>query len=154
MRSTRTRKVANEPLNLSALVEADPPDFDIKIVDKETGYGVFSRKHFEKGEPLFLYRGTKSVGSLDVMDDSYVFEFSHKGTIYCIDASKNDKSLGRMVNDENRTPNCLPKVVEVMGQPYVVFFALRTIHPGDELRYNYGSGNYPWRKKVVIFFIN
>lgn len=32
------------------------------------------------------------------------------------------------------------------GRPHVLIFAGKDIHPGDELRYDYGGGDMPWRK--------
>lgn len=65
-----------------------------------------------------------------------------------IDASEDDGSLGRLLNDSKRQPNCLPKLLEIDNRPRLVFVALRPIEFGQELRYNYGAGDYPWRKKV------
>ena len=65
-----------------------------------------------------------------------------------IDATEDDGSLGRLVNDDHRRPNCVMKLVEVDGAPHVCLFALVDMTPCTELRYNYGKGAYPWRTKV------
>lgn len=42
--------------------------------------------------------------------------------------------------------NCITKVVSISGVPHVCILAGKDIHPGDELRYDYGGGDLPWRK--------
>lgn len=65
-----------------------------------------------------------------------------------IDASDEDKSLGRLVNDDHRRPNCKMKTVEVEGIPHLSLFALRDIEPGEEITFDYGKADWPWRKMV------
>lgn len=67
---------------------------------------------------------------------------------FSIDASVEDKSLGRLVNDDHRKPNCRMKTVDVAGVPHLCLFALRDIAPGEEITYSYGDGDWPWRKQV------
>lgn len=65
-----------------------------------------------------------------------------------IDASVEDKSLGRLVNDDHRRPSCKMKTVEVEGRPHLCLFALRDIDPGEEITYDYGKADWPWCKMV------
>jgi len=67
-----------------------------------------------------------------------------------LDATCDDGSLGRLVNDEHKKPNCVMKLVEVDNSPHLCLFALQDLHAGSELRYNYGEGNFYWRKQVII----
>jgi len=67
---------------------------------------------------------------------------------WSIDATEDDGSLGRLVNDEHRRPNCVMKLLEVDGSPHLCLFAVTDLLPGTELRYNYGDGHYIWRSKV------
>ncbi|XP_044224311.1 uncharacterized protein LOC122993922 isoform X2 [Thunnus albacares] len=46
------------------------------------------------------------------------------GEKLCIDAAREDDSLGRLVNDDH------------------------DIRPGEEITYNYGDSDWPWRLKV------
>lgn len=60
-------------------------------------------------------------------------------------------SKGRFVNDGvHEEKNCCLSVVVVAGVPHLCNFALRFIKKGEELRYDYGVPNLPWRKKVVF----
>ncbi|KAM8747390.1 uncharacterized protein AB9X84_015426 isoform 1-T1 [Acanthopagrus schlegelii] len=57
------------------------------------------------------------------------------------------KSLGRLVNDDHIKPNCKIKVIDVGGMPHLCLFALRDIAPGEEITYNYGDSDWPWRRQ-------
>ena len=65
-----------------------------------------------------------------------------------IDATFDDGSIARLLNDENKRPNAVMKLIELDGKPHLCLFALDNIASGTEIRYNYGLGSYPWRLKV------
>ena len=65
-----------------------------------------------------------------------------------MDASVKDTSLGRLINDDHKNPNCKIKVIEVDGKPHLCLFALKNIVPGEEITYNYGDSDWPWRNLV------
>ena len=65
-----------------------------------------------------------------------------------LDASLEDKSLGRLVNDEHKNPNCKMQTIQVDNMPHLCLFAIRDIVPGEEVTYNYGDSDWPWRKQV------
>lgn len=69
---------------------------------------------------------------------------------YSIDGS-NSTRLGRFVNDlPRRLANCYTKVVPMNGRPHVLIFAGKDITVGEELRYDYGGGDMPWRKVIYL----
>lgn len=72
---------------------------------------------------------------------------------FSIDATDN-LCMARMVNDVDRSvaANCKMKKVTVDGIPRLGLFALVNIKENDELRYDYGCNDVPWRKVKV--FIN
>lgn len=77
------------------------------------------------------------------------------GCILCfsVDASNGD-GYGRMVNDKHGSKsNCrMKKYFEVDGSfPKLGLFAIRNIGVEEELRYDYGVSNLPWRKMKVIW---
>ncbi|CAB3992383.1 N-lysine methyltransferase SETD8-like, partial [Paramuricea clavata] len=56
--------------------------------------------------------------------------------------------LGRLVNDsEHKMANCLIKKIEINGQPRLAIYAKRDLNMGEELRYDYGVKDLPWRKR-------
>lgn len=71
--------------------------------------------------------------------------FSH----FSIDASKEDGSLGRLVNDDYKSPNCKIKKIGVGGKPHLCLFSIKDIASGEEITYNYGDSNWPWRTLVI-----
>jgi SET domain-containing protein len=63
-----------------------------------------------------------------------------------IDATQS-ASLGRFVNDTPRAfANCNVKVQVINDTPHIVIYACGDIHSGDELRYDYGVRDLPWRR--------
>jgi SET domain-containing protein len=53
-----------------------------------------------------------------------------------------------MVNDSPRhKANATMKKIEIGGQTHLCLLASRDIAPNEELRYDYGVNNLPWRKK-------
>ncbi|KAL6472038.1 hypothetical protein MHYP_G00206880 [Metynnis hypsauchen] len=60
-----------------------------------------------------------------------------------------DDSLGRLVNDDHVRPNSKMKTITVAGKPHLCLFATRSISPGEEITYNYGDSEWPWRCKNI-----
>lgn len=67
------------------------------------------------------------------------------------DASQDDGSLGRLVNDNHINPNCKIKKIFCDGKPHLCLFAVTEISPGEEITYSYGNGSYLWRSMVSLF---
>ncbi|XP_021359212.1 uncharacterized protein LOC110454162 [Mizuhopecten yessoensis] len=77
------------------------------------------------------------------LDWALHFQEKLKGilVLHRIDSSKEDGSFERLINDNHLTPNLVPKLVEVDGTSYPVFFAKKDIDVGEELTYSYGPGD-------------
>ena len=58
----------------------------------------------------------------------------------------------RFVNDSDN-PNAKMKIVMMYGLPKLCLFASETILKGDEIVYDYGVENLPWREKVKQIMI-
>lgn len=65
-----------------------------------------------------------------------------------LDATKDDGSLARLVNDSKYFPNSKHKQMEIDGSPRLCLFALKNIAPGEEIRYFYGDDGLPWHAGV------
>uniref|UniRef100_H3BWY3 SET domain-containing protein n=1 Tax=Tetraodon nigroviridis TaxID=99883 RepID=H3BWY3_TETNG len=89
----------------------------VKYINAVKGRGVFTKAKISKGQFVAEYRG-------DIINDSeyqcrrrvdhpscaaFMFAFRWRGETWCIDASREDESFGRLVNDEGRRPNCKMK---------------------------------------------
>ncbi|KAL7890651.1 hypothetical protein AOLI_G00001270 [Acnodon oligacanthus] len=80
-----------------------------------------------------------------------MFDFLCHGNFWTssIDAARDGGSVGSLVNDEHINPNCTMKGLVVEGRPRLCLFALRDETPGEEVTYNYGDGDGPWRSEVT-----
>jgi len=59
--------------------------------------------------------------------------------------------LGRFVNDAIACEaNCKMKMIQVKKQPQLALYATRRIQPHEEIRYDYGVSDLPWRNLVSI----
>ncbi|XP_030251292.1 uncharacterized protein LOC115568284 isoform X4 [Sparus aurata] len=117
-----------------------------RFINKYKGRGVFTREYIEPKSFVVEYRGVVSQSEgADDKNNKYVFDFMWNGKRYCIDASKEDGTLGRLVNDDHVHPNCKVKRIMVNRMPHLCLFAVREIFPGEEITYNYGDSAWPWR---------
>ncbi|XP_071350264.1 histone-lysine N-methyltransferase set-1-like isoform X5 [Trachinotus anak] len=125
------------------------------MADIQRGRGVFSCRHFHKGDFLVEYRGqviTKQdyESRLRLYHDGlqvFIFEFCFNGKQLWIDAAREDGSHGRLVNDNHVNPNSKIKTIAVDGKPHLCLFAIKDISPGEEITYSYGDCDWPWRSK-------
>ena len=63
-----------------------------------------------------------------------------------LDATFSD-GLGRLVNDDPLSKaNCVMKKIKGGNKVYLVLCARRNIEKGEELRYDYGVKDLPWRQ--------
>lgn len=57
------------------------------------------------------------------------------------------------MNDDHLNPNSKMKVpVTADGRSHLCLFALKDINPGEEITYNYGDFDRPWRREVTVTF--
>ncbi|XP_048829702.1 uncharacterized protein LOC125706891 isoform X7 [Brienomyrus brachyistius] len=128
---------------------------EIKYISPLKGRGVFTLAPFLHGDFIVEYRGelinfAESSRRREVYHKSctvFMFDFKWSSRTWCIDASIEDGSFGRLVNDDHRNPNCRMKVIKVDGKPHLCLFALRDIKEGEEITYDYGTNDWPWREK-------
>lgn len=74
--------------------------------------------------------------------------------LFCSIDGTNSTRLGRYVNDsprKSKSANCTVRAIELSGKQRVLLFAQRDIGVGEELRYDYGGGDLPWRKVGFCF---
>ncbi|XP_077121903.1 uncharacterized protein LOC143784261 isoform X2 [Ranitomeya variabilis] len=134
----------------------DKPGLTMKYINPLKGRGVFAETEIEKGSFVAEYRGelinldeSQKRSIKDPNFKNFVYEFQWNEKIWCIDASQDNDSLGRLVNDEYKNPNCKMKKVMVEKKPHLCLFAISDINPGEEITYNYGDSSFPWREKVA-----
>ncbi|XP_056256201.1 uncharacterized protein LOC130184300 isoform X2 [Seriola aureovittata] len=132
----------------------DKPFLEERFIDSFKGRGLFTHKTVEPSTFVVEYRGNifchKDTRPREECGDTlnnYLYEFSWKGANWCIDASEEDGSLGRLVNDDHISPNCEMRKVVCEGKPHLCLFAVKEISPGEEITYNYGDSSYLWRSR-------
>ena len=94
----------------------------------------------------------KRKQSLHSRAGSYILEFKFNEKWWAIDATKEDGTLGRLINHSKRNKNIKPVVRNNNGYPDVYFVVLKDINKDEELVYDYGDNskisqqNFPWLK--------
>ncbi|XP_054653990.1 uncharacterized protein LOC129193635 isoform X2 [Dunckerocampus dactyliophorus] len=155
MRPQRVKIKPKEEAAYFSSLGKDKDGFDVQFINSFKGRGVFSKRHFQKGEFLIEYRGQvickeEHESRLRLYHDAlkvFMFEFRYNGKHLCIDAAQEDDSLGRLVNDDHVSPNSKMKKITVDRQPHLCLFATKDIKPDEEITYNYGDSDWPWRLK-------
>ncbi|XP_065096733.1 uncharacterized protein [Paramisgurnus dabryanus] len=121
-----------------------------KYISQTKGRGVFAKDPITKGSFIVEYRGvlSKITHSFEPTTE-YTYIFKHNGNEYCIDASAEDGSHGRLLNDDTK-PNSKMKKIVLDGVPHLCLFAITDINEGQEITYDYGGDDLPWRSKRSI----
>ncbi|XP_068710571.1 N-lysine methyltransferase KMT5A-A-like isoform X1 [Montipora foliosa] len=134
---------------------SDQPGLEERYISEYIGKGVFATREFKSGHFLLQYKGElvsaeegerrEKQYSLDFGNFLYFFQWNE--ATYCIDATFSH-GLGRLVNDlPAKKANCKMKKVIVSGKVCLCLFATKDIAPNEELRYDYGLKDLPWRVK-------
>nr|XP_043873420.1 uncharacterized protein LOC122762290 isoform X5 [Solea senegalensis] len=132
----------------------DKSGFMSRLIDSFKGRGVFATQPIEPGDFVLEYRGKlltqEECQSLTYseIDSTFLFDFEWQNRHLCLDASKEDGSLGRLVNDNHKNPNCVMRKIIVNNKPHLCLFALKKIEIGSEIDYSYGDAKWPWRSMV------
>lgn len=69
-----------------------------------------------------------------------------------MDATKEDSTLGRLINHSKTKPNIRSLIIDVDNTPHIIFYSIRDIKQGEELVYDYGDRStasltaHPWLK--------
>ena len=121
------------------------------------GRGIVAVKKFKSGEFVTEYRGDlidmseakirEEILASQNIEVSYMYYFQHNNASFCIDATNESESLGRLINHSRMHPNLTTRLKVVCGKPRLVFFAKKDIAEGTELLYDYGD-----RRKIVQKF--
>ena len=76
----------------------------------------------------------------------------NSANFHSIDARTDNGRLGRLVND-SPDGNCRMKKIMIGKQPCLCLFASKDIAIGEELRYDSGVMDLPWRVKVCYLLV-
>ena len=105
------------------------------------GLGLFARRNIIEGEIIAEYSGEVIRASLaDIRERRYesqgigCYMFRH-GDDDVVDATMCG-NVARFIN-HSCEPNCYSREITINGRRHILIFALRTVHCGDELTYDY-----------------
>lgn len=105
----------------------------LRVGRSKTGLGLFATKLIRKGSFIVRYTGRKLPNRIaDQLDTKYLFEINSRWTL---DGS-NRRNIARYINH-----SCRPNAETDVKKHKIIITAIKTIHPGDEITYNYGR-NY------------
>ncbi|XP_047187300.1 uncharacterized protein LOC124849902 isoform X3 [Scophthalmus maximus] len=88
-----------------------------RLVDSYKGRGVIAMQPIEPGDFVLEYRGKLLTQEecqsrqYSEIESTFLFDFEWQNRRLCLDASKEDGSLGRLVNDNHKNPNCVMKKI-------------------------------------------
>ncbi|XP_054601443.1 uncharacterized protein [Nothobranchius furzeri] len=157
MKEQRRQAVAEQDARAHIVACKDKPFLIERFIDSDKGRGVFTCKAIKSSSFVIEYhgelisRGRKPEKSHRDMLKGFLYEFSWNGELWCVDASKEDLTLGRLVNDDHISPNCEMRKIVCEGKPHLCLFAVEDIFPGEEITYSYGDSSYPWRSEELCF---
>jgi uncharacterized protein len=104
-----------------------------------TGLGLFATKVIKRAAYIATYRGprlsTEEAERRERLGAKYMFELSTRWTI---DGSPR-WNVARYMNH-----SCWPNAKPVVRKGKIIFVALRSISPGEEITYNYGKEYYDY----------
>src|SRR5262245_42053347 len=104
-----------------------------RVGRSKTGLGLFATKLIRRKSFIVRYTGKKLHNRIaDELDTKYLFEINNRWTI---DGSGR-KNVARYINH-----SCRPNAEADVKKHKILISAIKTIHPGDEITYNYGR-NY------------
>jgi uncharacterized protein len=116
-----------------------------RIGRSRTGLGLFATKEIKKGTNIIRYFGplldTRNKKH-DEIDNKYLFEINSRWTI---DGSIR-KNIARYINHACR-PNAESDVKS--RERKVIIRAIKTIHPGEEINYDYGTDYFKLYLKPI-----
>lgn len=97
------------------------------------GLGLFATQAFKKGERIIEYIGNRVPSGDDGPNNLYIFSVSKK---WDIDGSPR-WNTARYANH-----SCRPNAEAVNDNNRIFLEAIKVIHPGDEVTYDYGKEYY------------
>ncbi len=116
-----------------------------RIGRSRTGLGLFATKEIKKGTNIIRYFGPLldcRNKKHDAIDNKYLFEINSRWTI---DGSIR-KNIARYINHACR-PNAESDVKS--RERKVIIRAIKTIHPGEEINYDYGTDYFKLYLKPI-----
>eukprot|EP00105_Crassostrea_gigas_P033994 XP_019918142.1 PREDICTED: uncharacterized protein LOC105348884 [Crassostrea gigas] len=133
----------------------DKDGFETRFINKAIGHGVFTTQRFAKGSFLLEYAGER-LSAPDGENREKRRRQKHRYMYYycwngnrAIDATNVKNRFCRYVNDSEKG-NASMKLKIFNNYPRLCLYASGDIDRGEEVRYNYGNKDAPWREKFKV----
>ncbi|KAM9812124.1 N-lysine methyltransferase KMT5A-A-like isoform X2 [Syngnathus typhle] len=155
MSKRKARKKPADEATFYIQSSKDKPGLVERFIDDQKGRDVFATQPSEQGDFILEYRGQLlsvekcQTSKYSEKESTFLFDFEWQNHYWCIDASTEDGSLGRLLNDNHKSPNCTMKKIIVNDEPHLCLFAIKNIEMGTEIDYNYGDSKWPWHEEVT-----
>jgi hypothetical protein len=128
--SKTARKTASSAKTSSSSKTTSSSRRPFRVGRSKTGLGLFATKLIRKGSFIVRYTGRMLPNRIaDELDTKYLFEVNARWTV---DGSSR-KNIARYINH-----SCRPNAEADVKKRKILITAIKTIHPGDEITYNYG----------------
>lgn len=118
-----------------------PNNLEVKYINDDIGYGVFTNKEIKKGE---IVEVCYCLSFTTLTETSVNYSFKNKN------GDLNFLALGYgSIYNHSYSPNIRWMLSETNNK-IIIFIALTDINIGDELRFNYGKSYWTHRKRKVL----
>lgn len=134
--------------------QQDLSQLELRFIDYQIGFGVYSRSHIPADTPILVYTG---LYRNDHEDREY--RFNDKDAFNLNVSARHQGNLARFINhasSENSYPALTSANVYSLFHHYhglglVVIYAKQDIHPGEQLLMDYGKKQKYWSQ---LFYFN
>lgn len=115
-------------------MKASSLDQPFRVARSRTGLGLFATAPIRKGAFIIEYWGKRIPSkTADNLSTKYLFEVNSRWTV---DGSDR-RNIARYINH-----SCKPNAEADVVRGIIKIRAIKTIKPGDEITYHYGSGYF------------
>lgn len=145
MLEKKYESLQQEAIALAAKMGKYENDF-LAVVCNKMGRGVVAKKTIPRGQFVCQYEGelisyTEGRRRNLTGNTCFLFFFKLSEKSWCLDASEENFTFGRLINHSRCNQNVKPKACNANGHPGIQFVSLMDIPPGVELFYDYGERN-------------
>lgn len=126
-------------------------DAEVRFINDQAGYGLFSKKKYNKGAYIGEYVGLVGEYSPYLRINNYLYQYPVPDSIgrpLSIDGESISNHV-RFIN-HSAEPNCTMQYALFDAIPHAILIANCTILPGEQFTYNYGESFWLIRGKNKI----
>jgi len=133
------------------IFEGSVLDAEIRHINNEAGFGLFSKKKYQIDSFIGEYVGLVGEHTSYLKLKNYLYKYPVPDSIgrpLSIDAENHSNHV-RFIN-HSFTPNCIMVYAITDGIPHAILMTTKEISPGEQFTYNYGESFWNIRNKSDI----